>query len=130
MKIATKIGNNPELDKFLQDFCNQNGIYWGGGENFIDGGIRSYGKDYHLFVDDNYRHGLVLTYGPSTVSGTKYVDTLEFMETVKKTKFIAVELNESYTAVVTKKNVKVGCQTFTHEAILAVAEAIKKLTRD
>jgi hypothetical protein len=129
MKIATKIGNNPELDTFIQNFCNQNEIYLGSEEKYNDRGIQRYGKDYHLFLKVDGEGDRYLAYGPDTIPDTKYVNTLEFMEAVKKNKSITVELNKSYIAVVTEENVKVGCQTFTHEVILAVAEAIKKLTK-
>ena len=39
---------------------------------------------------------------------------------------VTIKLNDEYSAIVSKDDVKVGCQTFTHTAILEVAEAIKK----
>lgn len=40
---------------------------------------------------------------------------------------IIVKLNDSYTAVVTKEQVQVGCQTFTHSAVLELAAAVNKI---
>lgn len=38
-----------------------------------------------------------------------------------------LKLNSEYTAEVTKDVVKVGCQTFTHEKVLELAELVKKV---
>jgi hypothetical protein len=46
---------------------------------------------------------------------------------VAQPKSIKVQLNNSYTAIVTKEFVHVGCQKFTHAVILDVANAIKNL---
>jgi hypothetical protein len=40
-----------------------------------------------------------------------------------------IKLNDDYSAVVTLEGVKVGCQTFTHEAVLAVAKAIEQFNK-
>jgi hypothetical protein len=40
---------------------------------------------------------------------------------------VEIKLNDSYTAIVTKDHVQVGCQKFAHAAILEVANAIKNL---
>lgn len=37
-----------------------------------------------------------------------------------------LKLNHEYTAVVSKENVKVGCQKFSHETILKLAEMVKE----
>jgi hypothetical protein len=42
---------------------------------------------------------------------------------------IEVVLNDSHTAIVSKDSIKVGCQTFTHEAIERLYNASKEATK-
>jgi len=129
MNISTKIGNNPELDKFLQELCFKHGVVWNDDSaKFNNSGWDCYGNNYYLLLYDNNR--LMYDGGHKHYANVTQVSTLEFIEAVKKKREVSVKLNSEYSAIVTKENVKVGCQTFTHEVILEVAEAIKKLTKE
>lgn len=41
---------------------------------------------------------------------------------------IEIKLYKEYTAIVSKEHVKVGCQIISHEKVLEIAEAIKRIT--
>ena len=47
--------------------------------------------------------------------------------TIKKS--ITIKLNDSYMAEISAENVKVGCQTFDGDVIIAVAAAVEKLRK-
>ena len=48
---------------------------------------------------------------------------------LEKANDIKIQLNSDYEAIVTEKEVIVGCQKFTHDKILEVASAIKEIKR-
>lgn len=52
----------------------------------------------------------------------------QFLDKILK-KTITVKLNSEYSAIVSKDGVEVGCQKFTHNALLELAEAIKNITK-
>ena len=51
----------------------------------------------------------------------------DFFEKVFAEKPTEVLLNNDYTAKVTKEGVKVGCQTFSHDAIIKLYEASQNI---
>lgn len=50
-----------------------------------------------------------------------------FVLELVKPKPVIVELNDRYAAEVKREGVQVGCQTFTHEKILELAEAVRQM---
>jgi hypothetical protein len=87
-----------------------------------------------IYIDNggNYVSEYTLDY----LRSLKGVRIFEFSELDKAIKYLEAEkvvevvLNKQYKAVITKECVEVGCQSFTHEAVLRVAEAINSLKDD
>jgi hypothetical protein len=114
------IGNHEALDRLIQKTAFKNGHTWSlGGKTYDNQGMKFYGQNYCLsfgdsllYCDDSYYEGKPDYY---------FVTVPEFLDIVSKPKVVpfqkTVKLNDEYVAYVTKENVKVRCQTFSHHAI-------------
>lgn len=107
----------------------------------IDNDVKIYSSTFEMMVDKkfskycwlNTNEEITQTYAGPGDDGYIFVSFTEFCNYIKgKGKKIkapfreGLELNSSYSAIVTKDSVIVGCQTFSHNIINKLAELSKK----
>lgn len=77
-----------------------------------------------IYADRSYLHlagNCASTHTPLTFE--------QVFEVIKVKKEIPVKLNAEYTALVTEDGVKVGCQTFTKQAVVALYNAVIEIDK-
>ena len=75
-------------------------------------------------IDDDYEHSCWC----KDKSRYEFEEIPQLLKDLYSYNTITVKLNDKYSAEITKDVVKVGCQTFPHDIILKVADAIKEVT--
>lgn len=82
--VHVHIGQNPELDNFIQEILFKEGYRWNSvGTEYLSIGIRTYRKDYCIFIENDPR----LLYGDRSYEATrnsKELGVVQFLEHIKK----------------------------------------------
>lgn len=126
-KVSIKVSNQAEKLAAILFLANISGAEYENTATYRNTleGIEIDKFPYVIIDVDNSITGRV---GPSEIN-IKFADIGKLDEIIKKHKApVEVKLNESYTAIVSKDTIKVGCQTFKIGILTSLLAAHKKVS--